>query len=445
MKRKGLIALIIAGVLALGGGTAFAANQIARSNAIGEDAARNFAFVDAGILPENARVLRTEFDFDNGQFVYEIEFISGDTKYEYVIDSRSGAVLGKEIEQLPVSVQPEPTATATPAAAENNAGQPEQQLIAIEEAKKAALLQAGVDAADATFSKAKLEREGEHQVYDVEFFVPGEKKFDYKIDALTGAVVEESMEFWEEDDYAEYHVPQEAAEDAAAQGETAADATQAAEQTGQSSGTSQGTQSSQSSGTSQSAQSSQSSGTSQSAQSSQSSGSSQSAQSSQSSGTSQSAQSSQSSGASQSAQSSQSSGFSQSTQASQSSGPSQSAQASQSSGSSQNTQVSKPAATPTPTPQPTVQPTPTPQPTPAPTAAPVKDIGVEKAKSIALSHAGVSAGSVVFSKARQDRDDGVLIYDIEFYVQGVAEYEYEIDAATGSVRDYDTDWWEDDD
>lgn len=66
------------------------------------------------------------------------------------------------------------------------------------------------------------------------------------------------------------------------------------------------------------------------------------------------------------------------------------------------------------------------------------DIGVEKAKEIAMSHAGVLAGSVSFVKAKLDYEDGVKIYDIEFY-SGNVEYDYEINAATGAIVSFDQD------
>ena len=66
------------------------------------------------------------------------------------------------------------------------------------------------------------------------------------------------------------------------------------------------------------------------------------------------------------------------------------------------------------------------------------DIGVEKAKEIAMSHAGVSAGSVSFVKAKLDYEDGVKVYDIEFY-SGNVEYDYEINAVTGAIVSFDQD------
>ena len=65
-----------------------------------------------------------------------------------------------------------------------------------------------------------------------------------------------------------------------------------------------------------------------------------------------------------------------------------------------------------------------------------KDIGVEKAKSIALKDAGVSG--VKFTKAKVDYENGVKVYDIEFR-KGNKEYDYEIEAATGKIRERNVD------
>lgn len=65
-------------------------------------------------------------------------------------------------------------------------------------------------------------------------------------------------------------------------------------------------------------------------------------------------------------------------------------------------------------------------------------ITAERAKEIALQHASLTAADVTFVHAELDYDDGVQVYDVEFYM-GNTEYDYEIDAATGSVRSYDCD------
>lgn len=62
----------------------------------------------------------------------------------------------------------------------------------------------------------------------------------------------------------------------------------------------------------------------------------------------------------------------------------------------------------------------------------------EEAKSIALEHAGVSPEEVAFHRVQRDRDDGVDVYEVEFYV-GSQEYDYEIACADGSICSYDAD------
>ena len=72
------------------------------------------------------------------------------------------------------------------------------------------------------------------------------------------------------------------------------------------------------------------------------------------------------------------------------------------------------------------------------TEAATDDIGVDKATEIALADAGFSAGDVQFTKQAADIDDGVNIYEIEF-TQGETQYEYDIDAATGTILGRDSD------
>ena len=65
-----------------------------------------------------------------------------------------------------------------------------------------------------------------------------------------------------------------------------------------------------------------------------------------------------------------------------------------------------------------------------------KQIGVEGAKQIALAHAKVALKDVTFIKAEIDYEDGIKVYDIDFY-SGNVEYDYEINAATGSILSVD--------
>ena len=62
----------------------------------------------------------------------------------------------------------------------------------------------------------------------------------------------------------------------------------------------------------------------------------------------------------------------------------------------------------------------------------------EKAKEIALNHANLSANQVQYLNAHLDYDDGMQVYDVNFYANNV-EHSYEIDAQTGNIVSYDVD------
>ena len=60
-----------------------------------------------------------------------------------------------------------------------------------------------------------------------------------------------------------------------------------------------------------------------------------------------------------------------------------------------------------------------------------------EAKQIALDHAGVSESETERMRVKLGRDDGVQEYEVNFYV-GNREYDYDINAATGEIRSYDS-------
>ncbi|MCI8506067.1 MAG: peptidase [Lachnospiraceae bacterium] len=62
-------------------------------------------------------------------------------------------------------------------------------------------------------------------------------------------------------------------------------------------------------------------------------------------------------------------------------------------------------------------------------------IDLETARAIAVSHADLLLSDVVFTKEKLDYDDGLSLYEFEFFYNGI-EYEYEIDAATGTILEF---------
>jgi len=107
-------------------------------------------------------------------------------------------------------------------------------------------------------------------------------------------------------------------------------------------------------------------------------------------------------------------------------------------------ETTPPVTTPTPS-APVTTPAPSaPVTTPVPSQAPVSGITAAQAQEIARKHAGLTAAQVVGMTCVPDYDDGVKVYDVEFLAADGREYDYEIDAATGAIRDVDFDIRDDD-
>lgn len=176
LSTFGLLALL--GLV--GAGSALAAGAIAESSAIGAENAQNFAFADAGIDPVAARLDHSEFDFEQGQFVYEVKFVADGTEYEYWIKADDGSIVKKKQEVL------DPTMAGQP-------GQTPAAQISLEEAKTAALADAGLEAGDVRFGEAHADLDDGRSLYEVEFF-SGDTKYEYEIDAETGLVWSKSKE-----------------------------------------------------------------------------------------------------------------------------------------------------------------------------------------------------------------------------------------------------------
>ena len=55
-----------------------------------------------------------------------------------------------------------------------------------------------------------------------------------------------------------------------------------------------------------------------------------------------------------------------------------------------------------------------------------------EAKAIALADAGVQESDAVFLKVKTDREHSIMVYEIDFYSNGM-EYDYDIDISTGEI------------
>ena len=70
--------------------------------------------------------------------------------------------------------------------------------------------------------------------------------------------------------------------------------------------------------------------------------------------------------------------------------------------------------------------------------APATAITLEEAMDLALTHAGFLAEEVTFTKTEFETEDKIPQYDISFRQNGI-EYDYDIDAQSGSILSFDKD------
>lgn len=166
------------------------------------DEARELALADAGVAEGEAEVSREALTQDNGLWVYEFRFRTQEAQYEYKLNANTGELRSKVKEPFvypspevsaPLDSAP-PAQSARPASSAPPAGSvPPAADMGVEQAKAAALADAGVSAAQAAFTKAEPDYEDGKLVYDIEFFT-STHEYEYEIDAATGAVRSRSAE-----------------------------------------------------------------------------------------------------------------------------------------------------------------------------------------------------------------------------------------------------------
>lgn len=188
------------------GSTGLAGNT--QSTDIGESAAKEIAFTDAGISAEQVQYLWSKMDYDDGKAVYDVEFVVNGVEYDYEIDAVSGTILSvdQEADNYRAANQTagtqaasqtsgnaasqKTTAQSNSTAQTANQGSTVQQnnYIGEQAAQDAALAHAGVSAQNVSFVRTKLDWDNGRWQYEVEFYDQG-TEYDYSIDAVTGEVL----------------------------------------------------------------------------------------------------------------------------------------------------------------------------------------------------------------------------------------------------------------
>lgn len=198
MKQKWLLtgtALLLAATLA-GCGNTPAADHAAK---ISMEQAQTAALDAANIDAADADISSATLSEVAGVTCYKVEFTSGDHAYSYSINAENGEVLemsSRDKNAAPAdSTQTDTTASGATTTPAQTAPNTNASSSAVDEARaqEIALAHAGVNAADATITKSKLDYDDGRQVYELEWYANG-AKYDYEIDAATGEIVNSGYE-----------------------------------------------------------------------------------------------------------------------------------------------------------------------------------------------------------------------------------------------------------
>lgn len=146
---------------------------------IGAEAAGAAALAHAGLSHEQISKYEIEMGYEKGVMVYEIEFDHDGYEYEYDVDARTGEILKNKKEKDDDK---------------NESGSGEQgTLLSKEQAMAAALAHAGLSKQDVEQMGGKKDKDDGRTLYEIEFTAGG-YKYEYEVDAATGAIVKYEKE-----------------------------------------------------------------------------------------------------------------------------------------------------------------------------------------------------------------------------------------------------------
>lgn len=153
--------------------------------------AKEIALNHAAVNAADARWDDREFDFENGQPIYDLAFDANGLEYEYDIDARTGNILRSHSERDDDWKPSTDSSTSKPATSTDKPAA--SSYIGLEKAKSIALQRAGVSAASVRWEKAEFDYDDGRPVYELEFSANG-VEYDCDVHALTGKVLDYDAE-----------------------------------------------------------------------------------------------------------------------------------------------------------------------------------------------------------------------------------------------------------
>ena len=148
--------------------------QPQQSAAITEEQAKEIAANHAGVALADATFHSVSLDRDDGRQVYDVEFYSGSTEYDYEIDAATGDILSYDYDVENFSIPQQGASSGS--------------YIGEEAAKAAALQHAGLTAEQVRWEKCELDEDDGRFSYELEF-TSGQREYECEVEAFTGEII----------------------------------------------------------------------------------------------------------------------------------------------------------------------------------------------------------------------------------------------------------------
>lgn len=152
--------------------------QPQQSTSITEEQAKEIAANHAGVAVADLTFHSVSLEEDDGRRVYDVEFYSGSTEYDYEIDAATGDILSydNDVENFSIPQQQSTQGTAT------------GSYIGDDAAKAAALQRAGLTADQVRWEKCELDEDDGRFSYELEFS-SGQHEYECEVEAFTGEIL----------------------------------------------------------------------------------------------------------------------------------------------------------------------------------------------------------------------------------------------------------------
>lgn len=160
---------------------------VGQSTSLTINRAKQIAVADAGVELSSAVFIKASSDFDDGIMRWELDFVSGNTKYEYEVSSTDGTILKKEIEVIKQDGFPQEANPYQQTLAVDPTGHTGTKVDA-NKAREIAVQHSGADIANVILTKQEYDIEHATPRWEIEFVI-GNLQYEYEISAVNGAIL----------------------------------------------------------------------------------------------------------------------------------------------------------------------------------------------------------------------------------------------------------------